>query len=74
MVSDDSDLEEVYNTERHLMYVSCTRARYHLLVTSGGAPSRVRSGWPSSRNGSGFSSTKSVSNPDPFSNFLEACF
>jgi superfamily I DNA/RNA helicase len=30
---DDSDLEEVYNTERHLLYVACTRARDHLLVT-----------------------------------------
>ena len=29
----DSDLEEVYNTERHLLYVACTRARDHLLVT-----------------------------------------
>lgn len=33
-VSDDSDLEEVYNTERHLLYVACTRARDQLLVTS----------------------------------------
>jgi len=33
-VTDDSDLEEVYNTERHLLYVACTRAREHLLVTS----------------------------------------
>jgi ATP-dependent exoDNAse (exonuclease V) beta subunit len=33
-VSDASDLEEVYNTERHLLYVACTRARDHLLVTS----------------------------------------
>ena len=33
-VSDDSDLEDVYNTERHLLYVACTRARDHLLVTS----------------------------------------
>jgi len=33
-VVDDSDLEEVYNTERHLLYVACTRARDHLLVTS----------------------------------------
>ena len=33
-VSDESDLEEVYNTERHLLYVACTRARDHLLVTS----------------------------------------
>ena len=33
-VSDDTDLEEVYNTERHLLYVACTRARDHLLITS----------------------------------------
>lgn len=33
-VSDHADLEEVYNTERHLLYVACTRARDHLLVTS----------------------------------------
>ncbi len=32
-VSDMSDLEEVYNTERHLLYVACTRARDYLLVT-----------------------------------------
>lgn len=32
-VTDTSDLEEVYNTERHLLYVACTRARDHLLVT-----------------------------------------
>jgi superfamily I DNA/RNA helicase len=32
-VVDDSDLEEVYNTERHLLYVACTRARDHLLVS-----------------------------------------
>lgn len=38
-VTDDSDLEEVYNTERHLLYVACTRARDHLLVTSGGPAS-----------------------------------
>jgi superfamily I DNA/RNA helicase/mRNA-degrading endonuclease RelE of RelBE toxin-antitoxin system len=38
-VSDDSDLQEVYNTERHLLYVACTRARDYLLVTSGDAPS-----------------------------------
>jgi ATP-dependent exoDNAse (exonuclease V) beta subunit len=24
---------DVYNTERHLLYVACTRARDHLLVT-----------------------------------------
>jgi len=33
-VTDDADLEEVYITERHLLYVACTRARDHLLVTS----------------------------------------
>ena len=32
--TEDSDLEEVYNTERHLLYVACTRARDQLLVTS----------------------------------------
>jgi superfamily I DNA/RNA helicase len=33
-VADDADLEEVYDTERHLLYVACTRARDHLLVTA----------------------------------------
>ena len=32
-VADDSDLEEVYNTERHLLYVACTRARDQLMVS-----------------------------------------
>jgi ATP-dependent exoDNAse (exonuclease V) beta subunit len=32
-VADDADLEEVHETERHLLYVACTRARDHLLVT-----------------------------------------
>lgn len=32
-VADEADLEEVYNTERHLLYVACTRARDALLVT-----------------------------------------
>ena len=32
-VSDFTDLEEIYNTERHLLYIACTRARDHLLVT-----------------------------------------
>jgi superfamily I DNA/RNA helicase len=38
-VADDSDLEEVYNTERQLLYVACTRARDQLLVTSVAPPS-----------------------------------
>jgi len=33
-VGDDGDLQEVYDTERHLLYVACTRARDYLLVTS----------------------------------------
>ena len=32
-IADESDLEEVYNTERHLLYVACTRALDRLLVT-----------------------------------------
>ena len=32
-VADDSDLQEVYDTERHLLYVACTRARDCLMVT-----------------------------------------
>jgi superfamily I DNA/RNA helicase len=31
--TDEAELEEVYATERHLLYVACTRARDHLLVT-----------------------------------------
>lgn len=34
-ITDESDLQEVYETERHLLYVACTRARDFLLVTSG---------------------------------------
>ena len=33
-VAEESDLEEVYNTERHLLYVACTRARDNLLVSA----------------------------------------
>ena len=32
-VTDSSDLAEVYNTERHLLYVACTRARENLIVS-----------------------------------------
>ena len=38
-VTDASDLEEIYDTERHLLYVACTRAREHLLITGVGAGS-----------------------------------
>ena len=38
-VGDDADLEEVYDTERQLLYVACTRARDNLLVTSVGPSS-----------------------------------
>ena len=33
-IGDDADLQEVYDTERHLLYVACTRARDRLLVTA----------------------------------------
>lgn len=33
-VGEEGDLREVYETERQLLYVACTRARDHLLVTS----------------------------------------
>ena len=32
-VVDEADLEDTYETERHLLYVACTRARDRLLVT-----------------------------------------
>ncbi|MFN0020330.1 MAG: UvrD-helicase domain-containing protein [Pirellulaceae bacterium] len=32
-VGDDADLQEVYDTERQLLYVACTRARDNLLIT-----------------------------------------
>ena len=32
-VADDADLEDIYDTERHLLYVACTRARDRLLIT-----------------------------------------
>ena len=31
-VADEAALDEVYDTERHLFYVACTRAREHLLI------------------------------------------
>ena len=33
-VGDNGDLQETYITERQLLYVACTRARDHLLITS----------------------------------------
>lgn len=32
-VADESELDEVFETERHLFYVACTRARDHLVVS-----------------------------------------
>jgi superfamily I DNA/RNA helicase len=34
-LTDENELDEVVNTERHLLYVACTRARDYLLITSG---------------------------------------
>jgi hypothetical protein len=44
-VVDDSDLEEVYDTESHLLYVACTRARDQLLVTSVSPESEFLDHW-----------------------------
>jgi hypothetical protein len=38
-VADQADLQDAYETERHLLYVACTRARNYLMVTSGDVPS-----------------------------------
>ena len=43
-IADEADLEEVYNTERNLLYVACTRARDHLLVTGVEPPSEFLDG------------------------------
>ncbi len=32
-VAEEADLKDVYDTERYLLYVACTRARDWLLVT-----------------------------------------
>lgn len=32
-IADDADLQDVYDTERHLLYVACTRARDFLMVS-----------------------------------------
>jgi superfamily I DNA/RNA helicase len=32
-MGEDADLEDVYNTERQLLYVACTRARDHLMIS-----------------------------------------
>ena len=32
-VTDEADLVEVYETERHLLYIACTRARDSLLLS-----------------------------------------
>jgi superfamily I DNA/RNA helicase len=53
-VGDDADLQEVYDTERHLLYVACTRAPDHLLVTGADPASEFLDdfamGWSTSTN------------------------
>ncbi len=49
-VGDDADLQEVYDTERHLLYVACTRARDHLLITSASNPSEFLDDLKTSRS------------------------
>ena len=48
--ADTSELEEVYNTERHLLYVACTRARDHLLITAVDPASEFLDDFCESRN------------------------
>ena len=36
-----ADMDEIYDTERNLLYVACTRAREYLLITCGGTPSSL---------------------------------
>jgi superfamily I DNA/RNA helicase len=31
--ADEAELDDIYETERRILYVACTRAREHLLVT-----------------------------------------
>lgn len=38
-VGDPSELEGIYNSERQILYVACTRARDYLLISSAGTPS-----------------------------------
>ena len=38
-VGEDSDLKEVYDSERHLLHIACTRARGFLLITAAGPAS-----------------------------------
>ena len=38
-VADMAEIDEVYETERHLLYVACTRARDHLLISAAGEAS-----------------------------------
>ena len=33
-VADESELQEVYDTKRHLLYVACTRAREALFIAA----------------------------------------
>lgn len=42
-MSGDADLQDVYDTERYLLYVTCTRARDALWVSGGGPVSEFLS-------------------------------
>jgi superfamily I DNA/RNA helicase/mRNA-degrading endonuclease RelE of RelBE toxin-antitoxin system len=52
-VGDDADLQEVYDTERHLLYVACTRARDDLLITGIEPASEFLDDMRSEKNGKG---------------------
>jgi UvrD-like helicase C-terminal domain len=64
-VGDDADLEEVYNSERHLLYVACTRARNHLLVTGVAPPRNSLTTWANPGIRAVAAKTKSSQSADP---------
>lgn len=47
---DESGLEEVFNTERHPLYVACTHARGHLIVTGVTPSGGIGFGKPAARS------------------------
>ena len=44
--ADEAELDDIYETERRLLYVACTRAREHLLLTG---LHRLLNIWPISK-------------------------
>jgi superfamily I DNA/RNA helicase len=45
MQATESDLEDAYQTARHLLYAACTRARAHLLISATAPASELLAGF-----------------------------